>query len=150
MLGVATVYFILGQNDAAIAEYKKGIAMFPNDARFYIGCAVTLLASPDSRKLQAEATSLLNKAAKVAPQSAEPHYQLGQLALQQSRLRDAERELLISLQLEPDQSKAHFALSVLYRRMKRTDEATKQFALYEDLKEKEEDAKRAITAGEKQ
>jgi hypothetical protein len=34
--------------------------------------------------------------------------------------------------------------------MKRTDEATKQFALYEDLKEKEEDAKRAITAGEKQ
>jgi tetratricopeptide (TPR) repeat protein len=149
MLGVATVYFILGQNDAAIAEYKKGIAMFPNDARFYIGCAVTLLASPDSRKLQLEARNLLEKAIKLAPQSAEAHYQLGQLAMQQSRLNDAERELSISVQLEPNQSKAHFALSALYRRMKRTDDATKQFAMYEDLKEKEEAAKRAIAAGEK-
>lgn len=150
ILGVATVYFILGQNDAAIAEYKKGIAMFANDARFYIGCAETLLASPDSRKLQPEATNLLEKAVKLAPQSAEAHYQLGQLALQQSRLHDAERELLISLQLGPDQSKAHFALSVLYRRMKRTDDATKQFAIYQDLKEAEEGAKRTvITAGEK-
>jgi len=149
ILGVATIYFILGKNDAAIAEYKKGIAVFPNDARFYIGWAVTLLASPDSRKLQPEATSLLEKAVKLAPQSAEAHYQLGQLALQQNRLHDAERELLISLQLEPNQSKAHFALSVLYRRMKRADDATKQFAMYQDLKEKEEDAKRAIVAGEK-
>ena len=148
ILGVATVYFILGQNDAAIAEYQKGIATFPNDARFYIGWAVTLLASPESRKLQLEATSLLEKAVKLAPRSAEAHYQLGQLALQQNRQHDAERELLVSLQLEPNQSKAHFALSVLYRRMKRADDASKQFAMYQDLKEKEESAKRAIVAGE--
>jgi len=147
MLGVATVYFILGQNDAAIPAYKKGITMFPNDARFYIGYAVTLLASSDSRKLQPEAKNLLEKAVKLAPESAEAHYQLGQLALQQSRLNDAEKELSTSVQLDPDQSKAHFALSALYRRMKRTDDATKQFAIYQDLKEKEEDAKRAITAG---
>jgi tetratricopeptide (TPR) repeat protein len=148
-LGVATVYFILGRNDAAIAQYKKCIGMFPNDSRFYIGYAVTLLASPDSRKLQPEATNLLEKAIKLAPQSAEAHYQLGQLALQQSRLNDAERELSTSVQLDPNQSKAHFALSVLYRRMKRTDEASKQFAMYQDLKEKEEGAKRAFTSGEK-
>src|SRR5215467_2172857 len=150
ILGVATVYFILGQNDAAVTEYKKGMARFPNDARFYIGCAETLLASPDSRKLRPEATNLLEKAVKLAPQSAEAHYQLGQLALQQSRLHDAEREFIISVQLEPDQSKAHFALSVLYRRMKRTDEATKQFALYQNLKEAEEGAnRRAIPGGAK-
>jgi len=146
-LGIPTVYFILGQNDAAIPAYKKGIAMFPNDARFYIGYAVTLLASSDSRKLQPEAKNLLEKAIKLAPQSAEAHYQLGQLALQQSRLNDAEKELSTSVQLNPEQSKAHFALAALYRRMKRTDDAAKQFAMYEDLKEKEEDAKRAITAG---
>jgi tetratricopeptide (TPR) repeat protein len=149
VLGVATVYFILGQNDAAIAEYKKGIGRFPKDARFYIGCAETLLASPDSRRLQPEAVNLLQKAVKLAPQSAEAHYQLGQLALQQNRLHDSERELLISLQLEPNQSKTRFSLSVLYRRMKRTDDATKQFAIYQDLKEKEEGAKRAITTGAK-
>ena len=144
ILGVATVYFILGQNEAAIAEYKKGIAVFPNDARFYIGYAVTLLASPDSRKLRLEATNLLQKAIKLAPQSAEAHYQVGQLALQQGQLSNAERELLLSVRLEPNQSKAHFALSSLYRRMKRSDDAAKQFAIYQDLKEKEEGAKRAI------
>src|SRR5207248_8827237 len=37
ILGLATVYFVLGQNDAAIAEYKTGNEKFPNDARFYIG-----------------------------------------------------------------------------------------------------------------
>ena len=144
IVGVATVYFILGQNDAAIAEYKKGIAAFPNDARFYIGYAVTLLASPDSRKLRLEATGLLQKAARLAPQSAEVHYQLGQLSLQQGQLSNAQRELLLSARLEPNQSKAHFALSSLYRRMKRSDDAAKQFAIYQDLKEKEEGAKRAI------
>jgi cytochrome c-type biogenesis protein CcmH/NrfG len=144
ILGVATVYFILGQNAAAIAEYQKGIAVFPNDARIYVGYAVTLLASPDSRKLRLQATNLLGKAAKLAPQSAEVHYQLGQLSLQQGQLSNAERELLLSVKLEPNQSKAHFALSSLYRRMKRSDDAAKQFAIYQDLKEKEEGAKRAI------
>jgi cytochrome c-type biogenesis protein CcmH/NrfG len=147
ILGVATIHFIQGQNADAIAEYKKAIAMFPNDARFYIGYAVTLLASPNSRKLQVEAKSLLDKAVKLAPRSAEAHYQLGQLALQQNRLPDAERELLISVQLE-NQSKAHFALSTLYRRMKRADDAAKEFATYQGLKEKEESTKRAIVAGE--
>ena len=148
VLGVATVYFILGQNSNAIDEYKKGIALFPNDARFFIGYAVTLLASPDSRKLRLEATNLLQKAVKLAPQSAEAHYQLGQLAMQQGRPSNAEKELLLSVKLEPNQSKAHFALSVLYRRMKRSDDAAKQFAIYQDLKEKEEGAKRAIVGEE--
>jgi tetratricopeptide (TPR) repeat protein len=150
ILGLATVHFVVGQNNAAIAEYKTGIQKFPNDARFYIGYAETLLASPDPRKLQTQAERLLENAVKLAPQSAEAHYQLGQLALQQSRLNDAERELLTALQLEPNQSKSHFALSVLYRRMKRTDDATKQFAMYQELKRAEEDAKATAAAtGEK-
>jgi tetratricopeptide (TPR) repeat protein len=150
ILGLATVYFILGQNDAAIAEYTMGIEKFPNDARFYVGFAETLLASPDSLKLQARAEKLLEHAVRLAPQSAEAHYQLGQLALQQNRLKDSERELLLSVKLDPQQSKIHFALSVLYRRMKRPDDAAKQFAMYQDLKEAEEGAKAAATAaGEK-
>jgi tetratricopeptide (TPR) repeat protein len=150
ILGVATVYFVVGQNDAAIAEYRAGIARFPGDARFYIACAETLLASPDSRRLQADAENLLKNAVKLAPESAEAHYQLGQLALQQRRLNDAERELLLSLQAHPNQSKAHFALSVAYRRMGRTEDATRQFAIYQDLKEAEQGGMTtAITAGGK-
>lgn len=150
ILGVAAVYFVSGQSDAAIAEYKAGIARFPNEARLYVACASMLLASPDSPKLQAEAGNLLQKAVKLAPQSAEAHYQLGQLALQQSRLKDAEGEFSLSLQSEPDRSKAHFALSVVYRRMGRTDDATRQFAIYQDLKRAEESGtSAAMTAAEK-
>ena len=138
IVGVAAVYFATGQSDAAIAEYKAGISRFPNDARFYVGCAEILLASPDSLKLQAQAESLLKRAVKLAPQSAEAHYLLGQLAMQQSRLKDAETELSLSLQSDPDRSKAHFALSVVYRRMGRIDDATKEFALYQSLKHVEE------------
>ncbi len=138
IVGVAAVYFATGQSDAAIAEYKAGIVRFPNDARFYVACAEMLLASPDSLKLQAQAESLLQKAVKLTPRSAEAHYLLGQLAMQQSRLKDAETEFSLSLQSDPDRSKAHFALSVVYRRMGRTDDATKEFALYEGLKQAEE------------
>ena len=137
-LGIAAVHFVSGQNEAAIAEYKAGMARFPNDARFYIAYAEVLMSSPDSLKLQAETESLLQKAVKLAPQSAEAHYQLGQLALQRSRLADAEKEFSLSLQTDPEQSKAHFALSAVYRRIGRTNDAAKEFALYQELKQAEE------------
>ena len=121
---------------------------FPNEARLYLAYAEMLLGSPDSLKLQAEAANLLEMAVKLAPQSAEAHYQMGQLALRQSRLKDAEAELLHSLQSDPDQSKAHFALSTVYRRMGRVDDAAKQFLIYQDLKQVEESGTRAaMTAG---
>jgi tetratricopeptide (TPR) repeat protein len=138
IVGVAAVYFATGQSDAAIAQNKAGIAKFPNDARFYVAYAEMLLASPDSLKLQAQAERLLQKAVKLTPQSAEAHYLLGQLAMQQSRLKDAETEFSLSLESDPDRSRAHFALSVVYRRMGRTDDATKEFALYQNLKQVEE------------
>ena len=150
ILGVAAVYFVSGQNDAAIAHYKAGIAQFPNDARLYVACAAMLLASPDSPKLRAEAKNLLQKAVKLAPQSAEAHYQLGQLALQQNRLKDAEAEFSLSLQSDPHRSKVHFALSVVYRRMGRTEDASRQFAIYQDLKQAEESGTTAaMTAAQK-
>jgi tetratricopeptide (TPR) repeat protein len=138
ILGIAAVHFVSGENEAAITDYKAGITRFPNDARFYIGYAEVLMGSPDSQTLQAETEGLLQKAVKLAPQSAEAHYQLGQLALEQSRLTEAEKEFFLSLQSDPDQSKAHFALAAVYRRSGRTNDAGKEFALYQDLKQAEE------------
>ena len=123
ILGIATVHFVAGENAAAIAQYRAGMVTFPNDARFYIACAETLLASPDSLRLQDEAENLLRKAAKLNPQSAEAHYQLGQLDLQRRLFGDAAAEFALSLRSDPNQSKAHYALSILYRRMARTDDA---------------------------
>jgi tetratricopeptide (TPR) repeat protein len=145
ILGIAAVHFVAGQSDAAIAEYKAGIARFPNDARFYIACAEVLLGSPDSLNLQVETESLLQEAVKLAPQSAEAHYQLGQLAMQQSRLQAAAAEFSRSLQSDPNQSKAHFALSAVYRRIGRSNDAATEFALYQDLKQAEESGTTSAT-----
>jgi len=139
-LGIATVYFVTGQTDEAIAEYRAGIARFPGDARFYIACAEMLVGSPDSIKLQAQAESLLRQAIKLTPQSAEARYLLGQLALQEGRLKEALDELTRSVQSDPDRSKPHFALSGVYRRMGRAEDAAKEFALYQKLKQYEENA----------
>ena len=138
IFGVAAAYFVTGQNGAAIAQYKVGIARFPNDARFYVGYAEMIVASPDSLKLQRQTEGLLHKALKLAPRSAQAHYLLGQLAMQQGRLKDAEAEFLRSLESDPDRSKTHFALSVIYRRTGRADDATKEFALYQNLKQMED------------
>jgi len=143
ILLIGGVHFISGDEEAAIAEYKAGIDRFPNDPRFYVNFAEVLLGSPDSSKRQAHAEALLQKALKLAPQSAEAHYQMGQLALRQGRLQAAENEFSASLQSEPNRSKAHYALSLVYRRMGRPDEAEKQFALYQDLKRTEEHGTRA-------
>jgi tetratricopeptide (TPR) repeat protein len=137
------VHFISGDEEAAIAEYKAGIDRFPNDPRFYVNYAEVLLGSSDSSNRQARAEELLQKALKLSPDSAEAHYQMGQLALRQGRLQAAENEFSASLQSEPNRSKAHYALSLVYRRMGRPDEAEKQFALYQDLKRREEHGTRA-------
>ena len=138
LFGVAGAHYVTGQTEKAISECKSGISRFPGDMRFYVSYAEMLLASPDALRLHAEEKDLLEKALKIAPQSAQPLYLLGQIALQEGRLKEAEEEFLRSLASDPDRSKTHFALSRVYRRTERPDQAAKEFAIYEKLKEREE------------
>jgi len=131
LFGVAGAYYVTGQGEAAMAECKAGISRFPDDTRFYVSYA-------DGMQQHAQEKDLLEKALKLSPQSAQAHYLLGQIAIQEGQLKEAEENFLRSLASDPDRSKTHFALSRVYRRMERTDEAAKEFALYEKLKEREE------------
>jgi tetratricopeptide (TPR) repeat protein len=138
LFGVAGAYYVTGQTEAAMSECKAGISRFPDDTRFYVSYAEMLLTSPDAMQQHAQATHLLERALKLSPQSAQAHYLLGQIALQEGKLQEAEQDFVHSLASDPDRSKTHFALSRVYRRMERPDEATKEFALYEKLKERED------------
>ena len=138
LFGVAGAYYVTGQTQAAMSTCKSGMSRFPDDTRFYVSYAEMLLASPDAIQQHAQAKELLEKALKLTPQSAQAHYLLGQIALQEGQLKDAEEEFLRSLASDPDRSKTHFALSRVYRRMDRTDQAAKEFTLFEKLKEREE------------
>jgi len=147
LFGVAGAYYVTGQTEAAISTCKAGVSLFPDDTRFYVSYAEMLLASPDAMQQHAQAKDLLEKALKLTPQSAQAHYLLGQIALQDGQLKEAEEELLRSLTFDPDRSKTHFALSRVYRRMERTDQAAKEFELYEKLKEREESGSTTSVVG---
>jgi uncharacterized protein HemY len=95
------------------------------------------LSEPDPSTTQPYAKTLLQKAVALDPESAEAHYQLGQLALQGQRWKDAEAEFLLSARYAPDRSKTHFALSQLYRRTGQNEEADQQFEIYQSLKSQE-------------
>jgi tetratricopeptide (TPR) repeat protein len=144
--GVSAAFFFTGQADAVIAECKAGIKRFPNDSRFYVAYAEMLIASPDSTNLQNQARDLLEKAVQLSPQSAQARYLLGQLALQEGRFKEAETEFLLSLQTDPDRSKTHFALAGIYRRTGRADDAAREFARYQELKQVEESGRAAATS----
>jgi len=143
VFGVAGAYYVTGQGEAAISECKAGISRFPRDPRFYISYAEMLLGSPDALRLHAQTKDLLQKALTLAPQSAQAHYLLGQIALQEGKLQEAEQDLLRSVESDPDRSKTHFALSRVYRRMERTDQAAKEFSIFQKLKEREDSASTA-------
>jgi tetratricopeptide (TPR) repeat protein len=143
LLDLASLRFVAGETEEAVAQYKMGMARFPRDPRFFISCAEVLLGEPDAAKTQLYAKTLLQRAVALDPGSSEAHYQLGQLALQQQRWKDAESEFLLSARSAPDRSKTHFALAQLYRRIGKNDDADKQFRLYQSLKEQEGGAMRS-------
>lgn len=138
LFGVAGAYYVTGQGEAAIATCKAGITRFPKDSRFYVSYAEMLLASPDATRFHAQAKDLLEKALELAPQTAQAHYLLGQIALQQGQLKEAEEDFLRSLSFDPDRSKTHFALSRVYRHTGRAEQAAREFELYQKLKQAED------------
>ena len=138
LFGVAGAYYVTGQGEAAIATCKAAITRFPKDARFYVSYAEMLLASPDATRFHPQARDLLEKALKLAPQTAQAYYLLGQIALQQEQLQEAEEDFLRSLSFDPDRSKTHFALSRVYRRTGHAEQAAKEFELYQKLKQAED------------
>jgi tetratricopeptide (TPR) repeat protein len=138
LLGRAAVDSVLGLNDDTVNDYQAGLDRFPDDARFYIAFAAMLLASSDSTQAYTRIEGLLHQAVKLDPRSPDAHYQLGQVALRQSKLEEAKSEFLVSLEADPDRSNTHFALSLVYRRMGQTTNAAEQFAIYEKLKQIEE------------
>lgn len=137
-LGVAAIHALSGLSDAAISDYKAGIQRFPSDSRFYVAFAAALLASPDAPREYPRIRELLRQAVGLDPHSADARYQLGQVALKQGQLEEAETEFLAALKSDPDRSSTHFALSLIYRRTGRAEDAARHFALYEKLKQSEE------------
>jgi Tfp pilus assembly protein PilF len=143
------------------AEAESGfqalIKQNPREAVIYETYGTLLLDSAFDDATEARAVVLLKTAVTLDNASAESHFQLGNLLLKKGMievsgdsLRQARDHLELAVRLEPSESKIHYALARLYRRLGRGDDGAKEMRLYQDLKSEEDRANPRQTALGKQ
>ena len=140
IVSLATTQLDRGDAHKAEETLKKGIERLPRAAILYQGYGSMLLWGDRSSSVAVEshAVELLRTAVTLDASLAEPHYQLGKLALREDRNREALEELEAAVKLDSKSSKNHYALAQVYRRLGRAQDATRQVQLFQNLKSKEE------------
>jgi tetratricopeptide (TPR) repeat protein len=136
-IGLARAQANAGMIDQAKANLENAIRRFPSKASFEVELAQVLLKQAETGDADAEARAeqVLKSAIAHDDMLAEAHYQLGELALRRGEASVAVLHLEKAAKLDVSSAKAHFALSRAYRSLDRKDEAAKEAALFEKLKE---------------
>ena len=140
LLGKADAYFLSGDRDQALLQCKRAVAKFPKDARGFLTYAKIVMDSAESETAGPEAERLLTKALELDSKSSAAHYLLARLAMTRGQNNGAETELARAIQLDANRSDAHFALASVYRRLNRKEDAAREFAEFQRLKQIEESA----------
>jgi len=139
ILGLASEQLNDGKVREAEETLDKAIQRLPRDSALYVAYGTMLLWLQGSlaESSEARAISLLKTALRLDSSLAEPHYQLGKLALRGGRAAEARQELETALRLDPNSSKIHYQLAMAYRKLARTADAVREMSAYRELKAKE-------------
>lgn len=107
---IAHVDALQNLNDAAIAEYRKALAIDPNlpGADYELA---TLLSSANDVKQQAEAATIYKDALKVNPYDEPSVIALGNMALQNGDFKQAKSYFDRALEIDPSSAEANFGLA---------------------------------------
>ncbi|HSB13201.1 MAG TPA: tetratricopeptide repeat protein [Bryobacteraceae bacterium] len=130
--------------------FRSGLEKFPRCAALYQEYGKSLLEQSDFADAvgQARAVRLLETALSLDPALSEPHFQLGKLALDHDRPREAASHLEIAAKLNPASSRIHFVLSRAYTELQRPDNAAREMELFEQAKAREEGSAPTASRGE--
>lgn len=135
LVGLGIALSAAGWNAKAVSTLESGITRFPRDPMQYQALGVLLLQTPAPRPVDIErAKSILKAALKLDASLSEPHYQLGNLALQNGQLDEARAHLLAAASAAPFDTRVHFALARLYRRAGDPDRAAHEMQTFERAK----------------
>jgi tetratricopeptide (TPR) repeat protein len=146
--GLAIAQFAAGMIEEAKITFESGLKRFPQDAFQYQEYAKVLfkLAEDGDSNAEGRAAELMKSALKLDRSLSEPHYYLGNQALQKRNLKEAMYHLEAGAGLNPNSSKFHYALARVYRRLGRVQEAAKEVERYHKLKAAEEKSVPGISA----
>jgi cellulose synthase operon protein C len=122
--GAAQPLWMLGQIagadlrfDEAIRDYEQAIAKQPDNANFLESLGEVLLQAPGAEHLP-RAVAALSQAVALAPQDAKARHQLGLALTRAGRLEEARRQILRSLDLDPNRGPIYSTLVLLARRLR--------------------------------
>ena len=151
VLGLALVQSADGLTEEAAATFERGIKQFPDNPKLFQEYGRMLLNrwKGSNEAAESRAVALLERAIVLDASLAEPHYQLGNLALLKERPEEAMRHLQVAARLDPKSSKIHFGLRRAYSRMGRSEEASKELELYNRLKAAESESESEASADAK-
>jgi tetratricopeptide (TPR) repeat protein len=122
-----------GERQQAVAEFEQTIRQFPHDAQTRVEYG-TLLLDDGSPETKGHAIELLNQAIEADDVSVEARYRLANVELADGNLQAALQYLESAIKLEPNDSRLHFAISRVYRRLGRNSDADQEIANYQKLK----------------
>lgn len=111
----------------------------PRNAAMATYAAASILRRSDQDADMALAAKLLRQAIAVDPKLAEAHFQLGMLEQYQDEWKESIAELETAIQLNPNQSKAHYRLALAYSRTAQRDKSKAEILLMKKYSEQEKD-----------
>ena len=114
-----------GARRQAITEFEQTIRQVPRDAQTRVEYG-TLLLEDGSPEARGHAIDLLQQAIGVDHSSVEALYQLANIEIADGKLQPALQYLERAIKLEPNDSRLHFAISRVYRRLGRYSDADKE------------------------
>ena len=131
---VASAQWRAGMRELAVAGFEETIRQFPRDAVTYQVYG-TLLVEDGTPEAKSHASELFGRSIALDETAAEPRYQLANLELEDGKPERALPQLENAIKLDPQDSRFHFAMSRVYRRLGRSEEAGKEMEIYQKLKE---------------
>ncbi len=135
-VGLAVAQAAAGMDEEARHTLESGVVRFPNDPVEYQALGVVLLKLAETGHTgSGPAARMFETALKLNPTLPEPHYQLGSLALSNGDLAGALEHLKEAATRNPADSRIHFALARVYRRMGRRADAERETGSFEHLRE---------------
>ncbi len=136
---LATSRWLAGSTKDAQESFDRLLVRFPKNASIYAAYGSLLVSDTDSQPEDVKrGAGLLETALSLDDSLADPHYQLGNLALTEGNLDAAMRYLEAAEKLNPSNSKVHFALSKAFKRQGRVEESAREMRAYQETKAAED------------
>jgi len=129
-----TIYSFEKKSVEAAEEFRQELRVSPDNAQAMIQLAFIAL---EDARLE-DAMPMAKQAAALEPKDALAHYALGRVLMAAEDFRQSAGELELAKELAPASAKVRYQLARVYRRLGRKEDAERESAVFETLKDKVE------------